>query len=135
MVHKSSTSRDEFLNISRKTILIVEDEALVRFPVAEFLRESEFEVLEVASADEAIALLNSEIHCDLILSDFQTPGTLDGVMLARLLKHKKPELPVILSSSDPSVALSTERCFFLAKPYPLIDLLTVINKILTSKLL
>lgn len=128
MAHEPTTSQEEFQK--QKTILIVEDEVLLRIPVAEFLREGGFEVLEAANADEAIILLNSGVNCDLVLSDFQMPGTMDGVALARRLKIERPELPVVLSSSDTTIAGAAEAIAFIAKPYSLSDLNRLANELL-----
>ncbi|EKS29902.1 response regulator [Afipia felis] len=130
MAHEPTTSYEKFPNLEQKTILIVEDEVLLRIPVAEFLRAGGFEVLEAANADEAIILLNSGVNCDLVLSDFQMPGTMDGVALARRLKIERPGLPVVLSSSDTTIARAAEAVAFIAKPYSLSDLNRLTNELL-----
>ena len=64
-------------------VLVVEDEALIRFTIADDLREAGFEVLEAEDADEAIRLLG--LHDGirhLIFTDIDMPGSMDGLRLS-----------------------------------------------------
>ena len=70
------------------------------------------------------------MNCDLVLSDFQMPGTMDGVALARRLKIERPGLPVVLSSSDTTITCAAEAVAFIAKPYSLSDLNRLANELL-----
>jgi CheY-like chemotaxis protein len=88
-----------------ETILIVEDEILVRFDVADYLRSCGYQVIEAASASEALAFLQSGNRVDLVFSDVQLPGSMDGFALARWVRTHQPEIKVILTSG---VARSTE---------------------------
>ena len=57
-----------------ETILFVEDEALVRMDMAEFLRECGYRVHEAASASEAIEALQTKFAVDLVFTDINLPG-------------------------------------------------------------
>lgn len=74
------------------TILIVEDEVLVRMTIADYLRECGFQVAEAGSADEALSILNSEMPVDLVFSDVQMPGTMNGFGLAHWIRQHRPDL-------------------------------------------
>ncbi len=65
----------------RVTVLVAEDEILIRMDVAEALREAGFRVLETSSADEAIQLLEQGHAVDVIFSDINMPGKIDGLDL------------------------------------------------------
>jgi DNA-binding NtrC family response regulator len=80
------------------TILLVEDEVLLRWSLAEFLRDCGYVVFEAANAGEAKAILVSEPIVDLVLSDIQMPGSEDGIRLAQWIESNFPKLPVILTS-------------------------------------
>ena len=84
----------------RRVILLVDDDVLLRFPTAEYLRDAGFQVLEAASGDEAVALLSSAVVVDLVFSDIQMPGGTDGYGLARWLRDNRPGLPILLTSGD-----------------------------------
>jgi CheY-like chemotaxis protein len=68
----------------QETILVVEDDVLVRMPIAQHLRGCGYKVIEVVSADEAMAvLLHRETVVDVVFSDIEMPGSIDGFGLAR----------------------------------------------------
>ena len=101
-----------------RTILLVEDEPLLRFYTAELLRDMGYVVLEAANGDAALALVFGGHALDLVITDICMPGSLDGVALAGLIKARLPKLPVVLLSSCrlPKERHPADR--FLAKPCP-----------------
>ncbi len=75
----------------QQTILIVEDEVLVRLVVADYLRECGYRVYEAVNAAEALAMLQApEVSIDIVVSDVQMPGDMDGFGLARWIRGNKP---------------------------------------------
>jgi CheY-like chemotaxis protein len=106
-------------------ILVVEDEVLLRYVLAEWLRGEGHEVVEAVSGDEAAIVLSSMMTVDLVITDVQRPGSLNGLQLARKIRAAVPSLPVIVVSGQPRPATFDEvgaTAFFL-KPYDL-DALT-----------
>lgn len=108
----------------KPTVLIVEDEPLIRVDVAEHLRDGGFRVLEATNADEAIATLSiryPDFEIDAVFTDVRMPGPRDGLALARWIRTNRPELPVLLGSGHMSEAdlarelLREEK--LVAKPY------------------
>lgn len=71
---------------------------MVREPIADYLRELGYEVLEAGDAHEAIQLVTRADHVDVVFSDVRMPGELDGVGLARWVHAHRPDLPVLLTS-------------------------------------
>jgi two-component system, response regulator PdtaR len=63
-------------------VLVVEDEVFIRFDVADMLREDGFEVIEASNAQEALEALQSGCQIDLVFSDIQMPGAMNGMGLA-----------------------------------------------------
>jgi CheY-like chemotaxis protein len=82
---------------SSGTVLLVDDEDLVRATAAEMLAELGYVVVEASSADEATRLLGQGLSPDLVVTDHLMPG-LTGTELARLLRTERPELPVLIVS-------------------------------------
>jgi CheY-like chemotaxis protein/two-component sensor histidine kinase len=82
---------------SSGTVLLVDDEDLVRATAAEMLAELGYVVVEASSADEAMRLLGQGLSPDLVVTDHLMPG-LTGTELARLLRTERPELPVLIVS-------------------------------------
>lgn len=79
-------------------ILVVEDEALVRMHGMDILEDAGFEVLEAADADEALAILAALDKVDLLFSDVDMPGSMDGLDLARAVHQRWPSMRVLLTS-------------------------------------
>jgi DNA-binding NtrC family response regulator len=106
------------------TILIVDDEALIRMTVSDYLQERGFKVLEASNAAEAIGVIrSSRTSIDLVFSDVRMPGDLDGFGLSTWIRKNRPELPVILTSGDARKSAAAEAICpevpFLAKPFDL----------------
>lgn len=116
----------------RRTILVVEDEVLLRLALSEELRMRGYEVVEAASADEARSLVLAGVTFDLVITDITMPGELDGAGLAKWLIESNVEAPVMLTSGLPS-ALDQARKLcptakaFIPKPYAHDDVLNQID--------
>lgn len=100
-----------------RTVLVVEDEVLVRHVMAVALRERGLKVLEAANAAEALSLLDGGHTIDLLFSDIQMPGALDGVGLAAQMRDRWPRARVILTSGKQPPAAAAEVGLFIPKPY------------------
>jgi CheY-like chemotaxis protein len=101
-------------------VLIVEDEFLVRLTLMEALADEGFEVVEAATGDEALTLLQSDPGIGLLMTDVQLPGSLNGLGLARAAREQRPDLPVVYMTGRPDAlagALASPRDAFIAKPY------------------
>lgn len=88
---------------ARHTVLLVDDDYLVRSVLGEILQESGFALVAVASAPEAIAVLSKPGRIDLVFSDVKMEP-MDGVALARWIARHRPGLPMILASHCPNKA-------------------------------
>jgi two-component system, response regulator PdtaR len=96
-------------------VLVVEDEVLIRVLIAEDLRAEGLSVIEAATADQALSYFQAGLQVDLVLSDIELPGALNGVDLIRRLRAQAPSLPTVLTSGhSPGVH---EADAFLPKPY------------------
>jgi DNA-binding NtrC family response regulator len=110
-------------------VLIVEDEFLVRWAAAEFLRERGYAVIEATSAADAISILESGTPVDIVFSDVDMPGELTGHGLAEWLGRNHPGLPVLLTSGSATEAdnlTAGDKRRFLTKPYDFGELDAVI---------
>jgi CheY-like chemotaxis protein len=103
---------------AQHTVLVVEDEVIIRMMVSDELRRYGFRTIEAHDAHEAIALLQSRVHVDLVFTDVRLPGSIDGLALARLIRKTRPELEVIVTSGDTSVGNRLDGVgTFIPKPY------------------
>jgi PAS domain S-box-containing protein len=94
--------------------LLVDDEELVRMSTADMLSDLGYEVVEAASAEEALALVADGLAPDILVSDHLMPG-MSGEDLARELRARRPGLPVLIVSGyaeadglDPSLPRLTK---------------------------
>jgi len=104
------------------TILVVEDEVLIRLVIADYLRDCGYKVHEAVSGEEAIAILQApEVSIDVVFSDVEMPGSMDGFALARWVRANKPGMEVILTSgierSADTAATLCEAGPLMKKPY------------------
>ena len=79
-------------------VLLVEDEALIAEIIGEALAESGHSVHAVANAQDAIAHLANGARVDLLFTDINLPGELDGIGLAEQVRALNPQLPVLFAS-------------------------------------
>ena len=105
-----------------QTVLVVEDEVLIRLVIADYLRECGYRVHEAASADEAIVVLESrDVSVDIVFSDVIMPGRMDGFGLARWVRANRPQIDIVLTSGiDRSAEVAGMLCQggpLLEKPY------------------
>ncbi|MDR3529426.1 MAG: response regulator [Rhodopila sp.] len=80
------------------TVLVVEDEAMVRITITEYLRDCGYNVVEACDAAEAIAAVDTAGPIDLVFSDVRMPGRMDGFGLAEWFLSHHPGVPVLLTS-------------------------------------
>ena len=84
----------------QETILLVEDEVLVRAPIAQYLRDCGYRVIEAVNAEEAMTvLLHEETVVDIVFSDIEMPGAVDGFGLAKWIREHRPGLDVLLAGT------------------------------------
>jgi CheY-like chemotaxis protein len=97
------------------TVLVVEDDPLVRDMMFDVLVESGFEVCEACCAGEALQVL-AGYRVDAVITDVDMPGEIDGIGLARRVRELRPEVSVIVASGRLARALPS-GVRFLAKPF------------------
>jgi len=118
------------------TVLVVEDETMVRMPIAEYLRDCGYNVVEAGDASEAIAAMDSEGPISVVFSDIRMPGNMDGFGLAQWFRSHYPSVPVLLTSGyNGGRSLSAAEIpgvRFIEKPYSQIQVERRIASLLGS---
>jgi DNA-binding NtrC family response regulator len=123
--------------VSTATILIVDDEALVRWSLRERLSKDNYDLLEAGTGAQAMAQLTPEV--DLVLLDIRLPDD-DGISLLRRIKEQSPETLVILMTAFSTVENAVEAMklgafHYVNKPFNLDEVaLLVENALETSQL-
>ena len=80
------------------TVLVVEDEALISELISDALLDCGFQVHAVATADDALRYLLDGAPVDLLFTDINLPGEMDGAMLAQQARRMRPQLPIVFAS-------------------------------------
>ncbi len=100
------------------TILVVEDEPLVRDTIVLELEDAGYAVVEAADGATALALLEGGCDVDLLFTDIRMPGSIDGWQLAERARDLRPGIPVVYTTgfTDDSPRLVDGSRLF-KKPY------------------
>ena len=118
---------------AQDVVLIVEDEAVIRQILRDYLQGEGYHVLEAENGVEAFDIMARKPHLDLMITDYRLPGGISGVDIAEPAVKLRPELKVIFISGYPkeirdSVHPIAQRAPVLAKPFELDDLQVAIRK-------
>jgi CheY-like chemotaxis protein len=103
----------------RPVVLVVEDDILIRMHAAEMIAGAGFDVVEAASADEAIVILERRLDIAVVFTDVQMPGSMDGLKLAAAIRGRWPPIKIVATSGYVNVRQDDlpEGGRFLQKPY------------------
>jgi CheY-like chemotaxis protein len=116
---ESKGSRMSFPGVNRSVVLVVEDDFLIRMHATEMIADAGFDVVEAASADEAILILEGRLDITVVFTDIQMPGSMDGLKLAAAIRGRWPPIKIVATSGLVNVRQDElpEGGRFLPKPY------------------
>ena len=83
-------------------ILIVEDEALVRLSAVDMFEDAGFRMIEAVNSEQALELLAADSDVQLLFTDVNMPGTIDGLALARQVRDRWPHIGIMIASGRQS---------------------------------
>jgi CheY-like chemotaxis protein len=98
-------------------VLVVEDDPLVRMVALEMVADEEFEVVGARNADEAIRILESRSDIQIVFTDINMPGSMDGLKLAHAVRGRWPPIKFIVTSALLDGRPIPKGSVFLPKPY------------------
>lgn len=114
------------------TVLIVEDETLISHLVADWLNDRGFAVHETASGEEALAYIDGGGPVDVMFTDVNLPGSIDGAQLAAEVRARRPELPIVYASGRyraDELRPLVPRSVFVPKPYNPADVCSLLERL------
>jgi two-component sensor histidine kinase/CheY-like chemotaxis protein len=99
-------------------VLVVEDEMMLRMRAVDIVEDAGFTPIEAVNADDALAVLESRSDVDLLFTDIQMPGTMDGLKLAHAVHTRWPSIKIMLVSGQvtPTEAERPVSSRFYGKP-------------------
>jgi CheY-like chemotaxis protein len=101
------------------SVLVVEDEVLIRMAVVDDLEMAGFSVLEAQTSDEAIWMLRTHPEIRALFTDINMPGSMDGLKLAETVRDRWPPIKIIVTSGGVRVLRRDlpGDALFMPKPY------------------
>src|SRR3979490_375166 len=81
-------------------VLVVEDEMMLRMRAVDIVEDAGFTPIEAVNADDALAILESRTDIELLFTDIQMPGSMDGLNLAYAVNQRWPSIKIILVSGQ-----------------------------------
>jgi two-component system, response regulator PdtaR len=119
-------------DVTAISVLVVEDEVLISNLVADVLSASGFVVHEVTTADEALRYIDSGADIDVLFTDINLPGDMDGAELAARARELRPEMPIVYASGRfklSEISPLVSRSLFMAKPYDPADVCALLTRL------
>jgi two-component system response regulator AtoC len=114
-------------------VLVVDNEVLIRWAIAESLRESGHEVVEATDGAAAIhALTEAALSIDVVLLDYQLADS-DGLAVLAIIRRQLPLIPVVMMTADGSPEITREAlqlgaCQVVIKPFDMNDLASMVRR-------
>lgn len=104
---------------ARQVVLVVEDDPLLRMMAVDLVEDAGFDAVEACGADEAMEILDSRHDIDVLFTDVDMPGSMNGVGLANWARRANTPLGIVVTSGhqNPSEDALPERSVFFPKPY------------------
>lgn len=108
----------------KQTVLVVDDEPLIRMALADALMDEGYDVVEASNALEAVAVFGMR-DIDILITDVDMPGALNGYDLVRFVRMHRKHVVVVVTSggSLPGDGVLETHETFMAKPYRLESLI------------
>lgn len=116
--------------VRTQTILLVEDEFVIRLMLGDALRDAGYHVLEAGDGAEGLAVLLSGQPIDLMVTDVRMPGDIDGIELSRGSKASDASRPVIVWSGHLLPEEADPADAFVSKPYLAQQLIDIIERLI-----
>jgi two-component system, response regulator PdtaR len=85
-------------------VLVVEDEAMIRLNAVMMLEDADVDTLEAGCADEAIVHLETNKRIQIVFTDIDMPGSMDGLRLAAAIRNRWPPIELVLTSGHVRVS-------------------------------
>ena len=109
----------EFEELVQPIALVVDDEPLILLETVDIILDEGYSVVEASTADQAFAFLDRHSSLQLLFTDVQMPGDLDGFSLARIVAERWPHIRVVIASGAivPGPGDLPGNAKFIGKPF------------------
>lgn len=109
----------EFEKLKAPIALVVDDEPLILMDTADMIADEGYAVVEASTADQAYRFLDRHSSLQLLFTDVEMPGELDGFDLARIVGERWPHISVVVASGAavPGPGDIPDNATFINKPF------------------
>ena len=124
----------ELLRRPAGSVLIVEDEPLLRMNAAEILEDEGFVIIEASSGEEGLRWLRQRADIRVLFTDVHMPGALDGLALARMAaaEHCHVQVLIVSGRAAPEPGSMPDGARFMAKPYQAAAIVAHIHEVMSK---
>jgi CheY-like chemotaxis protein len=121
--------------VTRPVVLVVEDDFLIRISAVEMIEAAGFDVVEAATADEAMKILISRLDVAVVFTDIQMPGSMDGLKLAAKIRGRWPPIKIVATSGIVDVRRLDlpDGGRFLPKPYSCAEIVGTLRELTSAE--
>src|ERR1700712_3713426 len=125
----SSSSAASTSSAALRAVLVVEDEMMLRMRAVDIVEDAGFTPLEAVNADDALAILESRSDIELLFTDIQMPGSMNGLNLAHAVHERWPAIKIILVSGQvtPNEGDRPAKSQFFGKPLEIQQMIAVLQ--------
>jgi CheY-like chemotaxis protein len=113
-------------------VLVVEDNSLVRIIIADFLERAGFMVIQAVDGAAALVILASGADFNILFTDVQMPGPIDGVGVALRVSKQRPGMPIVVTSGHGVPAALPAGGRFVSKPYDNRKVVTLLRELVAA---
>ena len=99
------------------TVLVVEDDELIREVVKDELEDAGYKVILAQHADAAIEILEARRDIHLVFTDIDMPGSMNGLKLASSVRDRWPPIHIIITTGKARPPTIPANALFISKPY------------------
>lgn len=113
------------------SVLVVEDEVIIRMGVVDDLQQAGFLVLEAGSTDEAMSILAAHPEVQAMFTDVELPGAMNGLGLASAVHERWPPIRILVTSGRIRVCVRDlpDEAMFTPKPYNNDDIVSTLREL------
>ena len=113
------------------TVLVVEDEILLRMCATEAMQDDGLSTFEADAGSDALTILDSHPEIQVVFTDINIHGAMNGLQLAQEVARKHPNVQVVITSGRrrPAIAEMPHGALFVPKPYPLEQLTGLVGQL------
>ena len=114
------------------TVLVVEDETMIKKGTVESVGEEGYLALSASDADEALLMLAAHPEIDVLFTDIRMPGSMDGLALANEVRSTYPKMQVVIASGNlrPATDRMPKGATFLPKPYSTLQIAAALHELI-----